>query len=129
MSSHEKHGGNGGQRIGAGRPKGAISKRSKVFIKSLLQEFPITPLKYLLTIVNDRQASPELRFAAAKAAAPYMHPRLASIAVHAEKKWSIDPRKLTDEELKQFEHLLEKCQTSGEDLELFQLILPPTVKR
>ena len=38
----------------------------------------ITPLEYLLDIVQDTAASADKRFAAAVAAAPYVHPRLAS---------------------------------------------------
>ncbi len=128
MSIYVKRGGNGGRRAGAGRPKGAIAKKSKVFIRSLLEEFPITPLAYFLEIVNNVKARPALRFAAAKAAAPYMHPRLASIAVQAETKWPIDARKLTEEELAQLEPLLLKSQSSQQDDELFRAILPPTVK-
>ena len=39
----------------------------------------ITPLEYLLDIVQDTAASADKRFAAAVAAAPYVHPRLASV--------------------------------------------------
>ncbi len=39
----------------------------------------ISPLEYLLSIVRDDGASPDRRFDAAKAAAPYCHARLAQI--------------------------------------------------
>lgn len=37
----------------------------------------ITPLEYMLSILRDEQADKSQRFEAAKAAAPYVHPRLA----------------------------------------------------
>lgn len=37
---------------------------------------PITPLGYLLALVRDEESSEEMRFRAAVAAAPYVHPRI-----------------------------------------------------
>lgn len=41
----------------------------------------LTPLDYMLSILRDGEADPDKRFEAAKAAAPYVHPRLASTEV------------------------------------------------
>ncbi len=46
----------------------------------------------------------------AKAAAPYIHPRLASVDVRSRQKYSIDLTKLDDDELILFDRLLLKCQ-------------------
>jgi len=81
----------GGKRPGAGRKKGtpnkATAKRREIAEKAL--DSGITPLDYMLQVM--RQEVPEgasaeqkasivgMRFEAAKAAAPYVHPRLAAI--------------------------------------------------
>src|SRR5205085_6055105 len=39
----------------------------------------ITPLEYMLKVLRDENADPHQRFEAAKSAAPYVHPKLASI--------------------------------------------------
>ncbi len=86
--------GHGGARKGAGRPKGSKGKKTKIddFVadvtetmvpgaaKEMLPDHAITPLQYLLYLVNTKGAPRKLRFEAAKAAAPYLHPRLS----HAE---------------------------------------------
>jgi hypothetical protein len=41
----------------------------------------ITPLDYMLQVMRDESVEPAKRLDAAKAAAPYVHPRLASLAV------------------------------------------------
>jgi hypothetical protein len=41
----------------------------------------ITPLDYMLRVMRDESVEPAKRLDAAKAAAPYVHPRLASVAV------------------------------------------------
>jgi hypothetical protein len=40
-----------------------------------------TPLDHMLKVMRDENAEPAKRLDAAKAAAPYVHPRLASVAV------------------------------------------------
>jgi hypothetical protein len=39
----------------------------------------VTPLEYMLTIMRDEAADEAKRLDAAKAAAPYVHPRLAAV--------------------------------------------------
>jgi len=115
MSVYEKRGGNGGRRSGAGRPRGSMNARSFLHTKSLKEKFPITPLEYLLSIVNDRKASSARRDAAARAAAPYVHPRLSAIEVRPEEPPArpqryIDDSALTDEERRQFNMLFCKMR-------------------
>lgn len=79
----------GGARSGAGRKKGAATKRTREIADRALAE-GITPLEFMLKIMREdrppedadiaqRVAFHTLRFEAAKAAAPYMHPRLAAV--------------------------------------------------
>lgn len=68
---------NGGKRAGAGRPKGARNKAS-VAREAEIAESGKTPLEFLLDIMRDESADMEIRMSAAKAAAPFVHPRLAN---------------------------------------------------
>lgn len=80
---------NGGRRPGAGRKPGTANKRTREIADKAAAE-GITPLELMLRIMRD-EACPEdanlaqktafhsLRFEAAKAAAPYIHPRLANV--------------------------------------------------
>ena len=69
----------GGSRPNAGRK----SKSRELMIersRNVAAKASITPLEYLLQIVQDTAAPDNRRFAAAVAAAPYVHPRLAAVA-------------------------------------------------
>ena len=72
MAAHKGHKKAGGRKKGS--PNKASAKRQAEIAASGL-----TPLAYLLSILRDEDASTEDRMWAAKAAAPYVHPRLASI--------------------------------------------------
>ncbi len=130
MSTYEKRGGNGGRRAGAGRPKGAVSKRSERSIASLTNKYPEMPRDYMLRVMNDPRASNARRDAMARYAAPYVHPKLATIQVRRVQRYSVDIEKLTDEELAGFERLLLKCQVPDNERtnEELEAVLPPTVK-
>lgn len=67
----------GGRRPGAGRKKGSINKRSQEVLAKAASE-GITPLEYLLQVMRSSNDEAK-RLDAAKAAAPYMHPRLNAI--------------------------------------------------
>ncbi len=67
--------GRGGTRDGAGRKAGTLNKRTQEVARRVAEE-GITPLEYLVNVMNDENAKESLRIDAAKAAAPYMHPRL-----------------------------------------------------
>lgn len=79
--------GRGGRRPGAGRKKGSATKKTREIADRAAEE-GITPLEYMLQVMRTESthedarvqiAREALRFEAAKAAAPYMHPRLAAI--------------------------------------------------
>lgn len=57
-----------------GTPNKATTRRSAKIVKSGL-----TPLDYMLTVLRNPRNSQEVRFDAAVKAAPYIHPKLASI--------------------------------------------------
>jgi hypothetical protein len=77
----------GGKRPGSGRKKGSATKRTREIADRAAEE-GITPLEFMLNVMrapSDHDdpkvviARESLRFEAAKAAAPYMHPRLAAV--------------------------------------------------
>src|SRR5690242_17674845 len=87
----------GGKRNGAGRPRGAVNKMTAVR-RAAIAASGEDPLDYMIRIMRDESASPERRDEMAKAAAPYVHPKLASI--EHELDWLKKPmRQMTDEEL------------------------------
>ncbi len=59
-----------------GRPKGSRNKASAKR-EAEVEASGLTPLAYMLAVLRDEEASREERMWAAKAAAPYVHPRLA----------------------------------------------------
>lgn len=70
----------GGARPGGGRPKG-VPNKATLARQAEIEASGLTPLDFMLKILRDEQADKADRFEAAKAAAPYVHPRLASMAV------------------------------------------------
>jgi len=75
----------GGKRPGAGRPKGAISKSTRAIVEGA-KSAGMLPLDYMLAVMRDREAETGRRDDMAKAAAPYLHPRLASTEVKGDKE-------------------------------------------
>lgn len=68
----------GGKRPGAGRKVGALTKRTREIAADAI-EGGISPLDYLMSLVRDESLPQEDRKDAAKAAAPYVHPRLNAV--------------------------------------------------
>lgn len=68
----------GGARPGAGRPKGVANKLTKEAIEKARSE-GIMPLDYMLAVLRDPNAEEGRRDGMAQAAAPYLHPKLASV--------------------------------------------------
>lgn len=68
----------GGARPNAGRKAGASTKLNEAARKEALAT-GISPLDYMLSILRDAGQPPLVRFEAAKAAAPYVHAKLASV--------------------------------------------------
>lgn len=68
----------GGARQGAGRPKGGANKLNEAARAKALAT-GISPLDYLLGVLRDETKEQAVRIDAAKAAAPYVHARLAAV--------------------------------------------------
>jgi len=68
----------GGARPGAGRPKGSIGNR-KAELRAKLADGGLMPLDYMLQVLRDPAIPVARRDDMAKAAAPYIHARLASV--------------------------------------------------
>lgn len=68
----------GGPRPGAGRKAGAATKLNEDARKQAA-EGGLMPLEYMLQILRDEDIDPETRMDAAKAAAPYVHAKLAAV--------------------------------------------------
>lgn len=87
VKSKQSTGTRGGARVGAGRKKGSATKRTRE-IADLAAETGETPLEVMLKLMRRNCEHEDVRvqiareamvFEAAKAAAPYMHPRLAAV--------------------------------------------------
>jgi hypothetical protein len=97
-------GARGGARKGAGRKPGAATKKTREIAEKAMAE-GVTPLEFMLAVMRASSehedpkvqvAREAMKFEAAKAAAPYVHPRLQAI----EHSGSIDSvAKATDAEL------------------------------
>lgn len=79
----------GGARVGAGRKTGSTdAKFGKVSAKRVLDRTgtgpDAMPLAYLLAVMNEPKNAANIRLQAAIAAAPYCHPRLASVEVKSD---------------------------------------------
>lgn len=84
----KSNGTRGGARKGAGRKPGSATQRTRVIADRAMAD-GLTPLEYMLKVMRtepDPTLEPRelasaivMRFEAAKAAAPYIHPRLAAV--------------------------------------------------
>lgn len=68
----------GGRRPGSGRKPGAATKKTREAAELILAA-GITPLGYFQGLLEGTMAFDEVKFEAAKAAAPYVHARLAAV--------------------------------------------------
>lgn len=68
----------GGKREGAGRPSGAITRRTREVAEKAASE-GLTPLEFMLNVLRDEAAPFDSRCWAAEKAAPYVHAKLASV--------------------------------------------------
>jgi hypothetical protein len=82
-----------------GRKKGSRNKRPRELIERI-EASGLVPLEYMLSVMRDETAPPERRDEMAKAAAPFVHPRLAAMKVSGDKEAALfDLSTLTDNEL------------------------------
>ena len=84
----------GGARAGAGRKKGSVTKKTAETARKAAAK-GITPVEYMLSLVHNKKLKQAVRLDAAKAAAPYVHPRLSSVEV----KQDLTINDLTDKQL------------------------------
>lgn len=68
----------GGARPGAGRPKGALNRKTLETVQAI-EDSGLTPLQYLTSVYQDEDEDKQRRIDAAKAAAPYAHAKLNSV--------------------------------------------------
>ena len=61
-----------------GRRVGSKNKKTRL-LEMKVTDSGLTPLDYMLTVLRSEDAEPAARMDAAKAAAPYVHPRLSAI--------------------------------------------------
>ncbi len=67
-----------------GRPKGSRNKATER-TKALIAASGLTPLEFLLNVLRDETADHAARIDAAKAAAPYIHPKLNNVTLAGDK--------------------------------------------
>lgn len=77
----------GGKRDNAGRKAGVPNTKTQKRIEAV-EASGLTPLDYMLSLLRDEDQPKDMRFEAAKAAAPYVHSKLAN--VDATVKGSVD---------------------------------------
>jgi len=77
-NNQTKSNGRGGPRKGAGRPPGSASRKTREIADRAAEE-GLTPLEFMLQVMRNEANEPRERLSAAVAAAPYIHPKLASI--------------------------------------------------
>jgi hypothetical protein len=103
MADEIKKSKRGGFRPNAGRPKGsrsAATLKKQEVLEEVLQramDGSETPLEVMLNIMRDPETETAMRFEAAKAAAPYVHPRLSQVDSTVTHKQA--PDEYTDAEL------------------------------
>ena len=85
----------GGRRPGAGRKAGVPNRRT-LELRALAEGQPQagSPLEFLTSVYRNEALPLDLRIDASKAAAPYVHPRLAAIDINGQ----IGTRELSHEE-------------------------------
>lgn len=81
----------GGERPGAGRPAGSKNKKTRETATAAAAA-GLSPVEYLLSVMRNRRKPEAQRMEAAKAAAPYCHPRLQAL--------TIDMKDLSDDDLR-----------------------------
>ncbi len=103
----------GGVRPGSGRKKGTRPGQAIWEAQSLREKYPTMPLEHMLKVLNDVKAPKARRDEMAKAAAPYIHPRLAAVALTdkdpAPVQGSLDLTMLSDKELAFLDQIIRKA--------------------
>lgn len=84
----------GGKRAGAGRKKGIQNKLNGA-LREKLNAAGIAPLEFMLQVMRNPDQDLAVRLETAKAAAPYLHPRLQAVEYKDEKnattqRWRVE---------------------------------------
>ena len=96
--------GYGGHRPGAGRKKGVRNKRTEAAVCKAAEGGEL-PLDLMLRVMRDEKTDQLTRMEMAKAAAPYVHPKLQAVEYQPP---TYDLTKLTDEELTRLQELYDQ---------------------
>ena len=97
-----------------GRKKGSRNKRPRELIERI-EASGLVPLEYMLAVMRDENAPSERRDEMAKAAAPFVHPRLATTKVQGDKDAPLfDLSALSDSELAFLRRTILKAQQIDE---------------
>lgn len=80
MAEKKSTGNKGGARPGAGRKKGSPNKKTAELQAQVIASGE-TPLSFMLRVMRDPKKSWGVRMDMAKAAAPYVHAKLASVEI------------------------------------------------
>ena len=80
----------GGARPGAGRKRGSLTKKTTEIAQQATAA-GVTPLEFMLKVMRNPRRTPDQRMDAAKAAAPYIHPKLSAV--------QLDLKDLSDDDL------------------------------
>lgn len=78
----------GGARVGAGRKAGSVTEKTREIADNAASQ-GLTPLEYMLERLRDDKETAEVRRDMAKAAAPYIHPKLSSVEANITGKITI----------------------------------------
>lgn len=81
----------GGKRPNAGRKAGAPNKASAAR-EAAIRATGTTPLEYLLDVMRSSNKPEAMRMDAAKAAAPYVHPKLSSVELTGDPENPVEQR-------------------------------------
>ena len=80
-----------------GRPPGSKNQRAEELLEVIETE-GLTPLEYMLVEMRNSKNDKSTRLSAARDAAPYLHPRLASIMHRGDPKAPLLPSEITPDE-------------------------------
>jgi hypothetical protein len=83
----------GGRRPGSGRPPGARNRKT-IKVQDAIEQFGMTPLDYMVSVMRNEDNDPRTRLEAARHAAPYVHSRLSATDLTVNDSESLDRQAL-----------------------------------
>ncbi|SRR5258708_10899904 len=98
-----------------GRQKGTPNKKTREFIERIAAS-GLVPLEYMLSVMRDEKQPQDVRMEMAKAAAPFVHPRLTATKVSGDKDAPLfDLSSLSDSELAFLRRTILKATPIGDE--------------